>query len=39
MRDANYATAHWGQAMTLYYQLGEFPDEKKMKQGHDESPR
>jgi hypothetical protein len=39
MRDAKCATAHWGQAMTLYYQLWEFPDEKKMKEGRDEIGR
>ena len=32
-RDAKCATAHWGKAMTFYYQLWEFPDEKKMKEG------
>ena len=28
-RDGRCATAHWGKAMTLYYQLWEFPDGKK----------
>src|SRR5499427_7577373 len=35
-KDANCATAHWGKAMALDYQLWEFPDEKKMKEGHKE---
>ena len=35
-RDAKCALAHWGKAMTLYYQLWEFPDEKKMKEGRKE---
>lgn len=35
-RDAKCATAHWGKAMTLYYQLWEFPDDKKLKEGHSE---
>jgi Tfp pilus assembly protein PilF len=34
--DAKCATAHWGKAMALYYQLWEFPDEKKMKEGRKE---
>ena len=36
-RDGRCATAHWGKAMTLYYQLWEFPDGKKMKQGRKET--
>lgn len=35
-RDEKCATAHWGKAMSLYYQLWEFPDETKMKEGHSE---
>lgn len=35
-RDAKCATAHWGKAMTLYYQLWEFPDQEKMKEGRKE---
>jgi tetratricopeptide (TPR) repeat protein len=38
-KDAHCATAHWGKAMTLYYQLWEFPDEKKMAQGYKEVAR
>lgn len=35
-QDPKCATAHWGQAMTLYYQLWEFPEAKKMNQGRKE---
>jgi hypothetical protein len=32
-REPKCAIAHWGKAMALYYQLWEFPDDKKMKEG------
>jgi tetratricopeptide (TPR) repeat protein len=32
-RDPKCAMAQWGRAMALYYQLWEFPDDKKMKEG------
>ena len=35
-RDPKCAMAHWGKAMALYQQLWDFPDEKKLKQGHEE---
>lgn len=35
-RERNCAVAHWGKAMALYQQLWEFPDEKKLKEGHKE---
>src|ERR1700752_1858427 len=35
-RDRKCAMAHWGKAMTLYEQLWEFPDEKKLQEGHAE---
>ena len=35
-RDPKCAIAHWGKAMTLYYQLWEFPNDKLMKQGRKE---
>lgn len=35
-RDPRCAMAHWGKAMALYYQLWEFPDDQKMKTGHEE---
>ena len=35
-RDAKCAIAHWGQAMALYHQLWEFPDEKQLQEGHKE---
>ncbi len=34
--DGKCAMAHWGKAMTLYEQLWEFPDEKKLGEGHAE---
>ncbi len=33
-RDPKCAMAHWGKAMALFYQLWEFPDDKKLKEGH-----
>jgi hypothetical protein len=35
-RDAKCAMAHWGKAMSLYYQLWEFPDTGKLEEGHKE---
>ncbi len=32
-RDPKCAMAHWGKAMALFYQIWEFPDEKKLKEG------
>jgi tetratricopeptide (TPR) repeat protein len=32
-RDPKCAMAHWGKAMALYYQLWEFPNGKKLKEG------
>ena len=32
-RDPKCAVAHWGKAMALYYQLWEFPNDKKLKEG------
>jgi hypothetical protein len=32
-REPKCAIAYWGKAMALYYQLWEFPDDKKMKEG------
>jgi hypothetical protein len=32
-REPRCAIAYWGKAMALYYQLWEFPDDKKMKEG------
>jgi len=32
-RDKKCAMAHWGKAMGLFYQLWEFPDAKKLKEG------
>jgi tetratricopeptide (TPR) repeat protein len=32
--DAKCAMAHWGEAMSLYQQLWDFPDEKQLKEGH-----
>ncbi len=32
-RDPKCAIAHWGKAMALYYQLWEFPNGKKLKEG------
>jgi hypothetical protein len=37
--DAKCAMAHWGKAMSLYQQLWDFPDEKKLKEGHTEIAR
>ena len=34
--DKKCAMAHWGQAMSLYEQLWEFPDDKQLKKGHKE---
>ncbi len=33
-RDPKCALAYWGKAMTLFYQLWEFPNDKKLKEGH-----
>jgi tetratricopeptide (TPR) repeat protein len=33
-RDPKCAMAYWGKAMTLFYQLWEFPNDKKIKEGH-----
>src|SRR5260370_42075668 len=33
MRDPKCAIAHWGKAMARFYQLWEFPDDKKLKEG------
>ncbi len=38
-RDPKCAIAHWGKAMALFYQLWEFPDDKKLKEGHKEIDR
>ena len=35
-REPKCAMAHWGKAMTLYYQLWEFPNAKLLKEGHKE---
>lgn len=35
-RDPKCAMAHWGKAMSLYHQLWDFPDENKLKEGHQE---
>ncbi len=35
-RDAKCAMAYWGKALSRYEQLWEFPDEKQLKEGHDE---
>lgn len=35
-QDAKCAMAHWGNAMSLYHQLWDFPDEKALAQGHTE---
>jgi hypothetical protein len=32
-RDPKCAMAHWGKAMALFYQLWEFPKDKKLKEG------
>ena len=32
----NARMAHWGKAMSLYEQLWEFPDDKQLKEGHEE---
>src|SRR5271169_6242360 len=32
-REPKCAIAHWGKAMALFYQLWEFPDDKKLKEG------
>jgi hypothetical protein len=32
-RDPKCAIAHWGKAMALFYQLWEFPNDKKLKEG------
>jgi hypothetical protein len=34
--DAKCAMAYWGKALSGYEQLWEFPDEKQLKEGHDE---
>jgi hypothetical protein len=34
IRDPKCAMAHWGKAMALFYQLWEFPNDKKLKEGH-----
>ncbi|MGB7436009.1 MAG: tetratricopeptide repeat protein [Candidatus Acidiferrum sp.] len=34
--DPKCAMAHWGKAMSLYEQLWTFPDEKRLKEGHEE---
>jgi hypothetical protein len=38
-REPKCAMAHWGKAMALFYQLWEFPDAKKLKEGHKEIER
>ena len=48
-REPQCAMAHWGKAMALYYQIWEFPNQKKLKEGrkdieqaqkiHSTSPR
>jgi tetratricopeptide (TPR) repeat protein len=35
-RDTKCAMAHWGKAMSFYEQLWDFPDEKQLKEGHQE---
>jgi Tfp pilus assembly protein PilF len=35
-RDRKCAMAHWGKAMSYYEQLWDFPDEKQLKEGHQE---
>ena len=35
-RDPKCAMAHWGNAMSLYEQLWEFPNDKTLKEGHKE---
>ena len=38
-REPKCAIAHWGKAMALFYQLWEFPDDKKLREGHKEIER
>src|SRR6266567_9415737 len=38
-RDPKCAMAHWGKAMALFYQLWEFPDDKKLKEGHKDTEK
>ena len=38
-REPQCAMAHWGKAMGLYYQIWEFPNKRKLKQGHKEIAR
>jgi tetratricopeptide (TPR) repeat protein len=38
-REPKCAMAHWGKAMALFYQLWEFPDAKKLKEGHKDIER
>src|SRR5260370_7712372 len=33
-KEPKCAMAHWGIAMALFYQLWEFPNDKKLKEGH-----
>ena len=33
-KEPKCAMAHWGKAMALFYQLWEFPNDKKLKEGH-----
>jgi len=35
-KDSRCAMAHWGAAMALYHQLWDFPDAKKLSEGHGE---
>lgn len=35
-KDPNCAMAYWGQALSLYHQLWEFPSEEKLKKGREE---
>ena len=38
-REPKCAMAHWGKAMALYYQIWEFPNQKKLKEGRKEIER
>jgi predicted Zn-dependent protease len=38
-RDKKCAMAHWGQAMALYHQLWDFPDDKTLKKGRKDIER
>ena len=35
-QDRKCAMAHWGEAMSLYHQLWDFPEAGKLEEGHKE---